>query len=536
MSGRRFQGYWQAYTDLLELHARGWWDESQLRAHYESSGKAEGRLLSRPEDIPPDWSDWLYFSDWHDEFSWWWRKGVLDTGAYSALVNPEEWLPAGRISQSERMRDLTSLSPQARMQLVEHARALPGSGPLREMHRTALRWCSDGESYALPLADLVAERFPGPVDQLLILPWLEAGGAERVGIWHHEAALHAGLTSVMVLGDGAAISPHFADHAGRAINLCEIFLEEFGVDFTRLPIEQRCEALVAVLEALRPRLAHLIHSYLGYTTFTEAATASRARAAVGRLHVSAFCPHIHPDGCQDGYFRYLPDLMPLTDCVVFDNSWYRQELVTRFGLEESRTAVLRYPVTRIAPVEPAPGPDCNRVLWASRLDAQKNPAILAPIAAELPELEFLVYGSAVLNDTVVDWATMPPNVHRAGGFSDPAALPLGEVFAFLYTSRFDGMPNIVMEIGARGVPVVAPPVGGIADFLGADWELQVDHPEDVAGYVRQLRRLYRQPDLRAAAGARLVDIARRERSVQRFFADIRPLLPDADSMHSNVAE
>ena len=45
------------------------------------------------------------------------------------------------------------------------------------------------------------------------------------------------------------------------------------------------------------------------------------------------------------------------------------------------------------------------------------------------------------------------------------SLPIANFDAFIYTSSFDGMPNIILETMACGLPVVAPDVGGIGEAV-----------------------------------------------------------------------
>ncbi|MEL6235138.1 MAG: hypothetical protein AAFR46_12095 [Pseudomonadota bacterium] len=521
-----FETYWQAYADLMWLRAKGLWSDPQFHAHYEKSGAREGRRIRSAEDIPPDWSDWLYFRDWSDDFELLWRRGILPTGAYAALAGQSRGAEHGRAAQNRRLGELTSMSPDARLQLVEHARDFPGSGPLRDLARGRLRWTADEQGHLLPLQDLVAARFPDGADQAVVMPWLRIGGAERVGAWHHRAAEAAGLSSALILCDGETVAPFFAMHQPRIINLPEIYTTTFGVEFRSLSIETRCEALIAVLEVLAPARAHLVHSYIGYTAFTHSMMADRAHAAVGSLHVSAFCTHVHNSGVADGYFRYVPDLAARTERFVFDNRWYRDDLTARFGLPETQTAVLDYPIEPAETVDLEASAGSNTVLWASRLDSQKNPRVLGEIACALPDLRFLVYGDAVLNDEAVDWAAMPANVQACGGFASPADLPFDQAFAFLYTSRFDGMPLILMDVGSRGLPIVTPSIGGIGDLMGADWPHYVDGPDDVAGYVRELTALHDSLETRRASATRMLAMLGETRGVDRFLAAAAALLPE----------
>ena len=166
----------------------------------------------------------------------------------------------------------------------------------------------------------------------------------------------------------------------------------------------------------------------------------------------------------------------------------------------------------------------RKILWASRLDAQKNPQILGAIAAQLPDVQFLVYGRAVLGDHSMDWAKMPQNVIECGGFFSVDELPINEVDAFLYTSRFDGMPNILLEIAARGLPIITPPVGGVPDFLGSDWPLYVGNPDDVEGYVTALNRVLNEPDLRRSAVDTQFATLKSQRASKTFYNAVKYVL------------
>ena len=129
----------------------------------------------------------------------------------------------------------------------------------------------------------------------------------------------------------------------------------------------------------------------------------------------------------------------------------------------------------------------RNVLWASRIDHQKNPGILLDIARLMPELTFHMYGRRVLNDTEFDLGRLPVNVRFHGEYSSIRQLFSRNYLCFLYTSRFDGMPNVLMEMAAAGLPIVTPPVGGVTDFFGSDWPGFVPEGENVRQYIDVIR-------------------------------------------------
>ncbi|HMN14468.1 MAG TPA: glycosyltransferase family 4 protein, partial [Bellilinea sp.] len=96
-------------------------------------------------------------------------------------------------------------------------------------------------------------------------------------------------------------------------------------------------------------------------------------------------------------------------------------------------------------------------------------------------------------------------------------LPLGECDAFLYTSSSDGMPNVLIEAMAHGLPVVASVVGGIGDLVSDETGWPVRDVDDVDAYCSALRQLLDgAEDTRARARAGLALVS--ERHSFRAFA------------------
>ena len=130
----------------------------------------------------------------------------------------------------------------------------------------------------------------------------------------------------------------------------------------------------------------------------------------------------------------------------------------------------------------------------------------------------------MLGDDQINWDTMPENVENSGEFFNIDELPMDECFAFLYTSKFDGTPNILLEIGSRGLPIVTPNIGGIAGFLGDTWPLYVSDPEDIDGYVTHLKLLESDSKMAASLCKAQDDILKEERQFDGFIDSIKNLL------------
>lgn len=149
--------------------------------------------------------------------------------------------------------------------------------------------------------------------------------------------------------------------------------------------------------------------------------------------------------------------------------------------------------------------DRLRLLTVGRLDAEKNPLLLPEIVARLHEhyegWQLTVVGSGSFEHEVAE---------RAGelGVGDAIRLtgevPFGESLwelyssssAFLHVSLTEGVPQVLHEAAAAGLPVVATDVGGVRAALdGGRLGLMVP-PRDPVAAVEALERLRNDEMLR----------------------------------------
>lgn len=159
----------------------------------------------------------------------------------------------------------------------------------------------------------------------------------------------------------------------------------------------------------------------------------------------------------------------------------------------------------------------HRLLWASRIGAQKRPELLADIGRALKvaglDVAIDVYGTP---DSGVDPRSLfhdhSSSVAYHGSFAAFRDLPVESCDAFIYTSAYDGLPNILLEALGAGLPVIAPDVGGVGEVVKpglTGW--LVDGADDqrlVQAYVCAIRALYEDWDAvadMAENGRRLIE-------------------------------
>jgi glycosyltransferase involved in cell wall biosynthesis len=207
-------------------------------------------------------------------------------------------------------------------------------------------------------------------------------------------------------------------------------------------------------------------------------------------------------------FSFLSDMIEHLDHVVADNDHVIRFDTDRIGVDNTKWQRIyarqtsRLSLPQAAERARAAPP---RILWAGRMDKQKRPDLIAPIAARLarlrPDAEIHVYGGALLDDFDPVSLGECTNVRVRGPFSCFDEIAQQGFACFLYTSLFDGLPNVLLEAIAAGLPVVAPDVGGVSELIddGRTGCLLAADPDTDAladTYACALAALLGSPDLR----------------------------------------
>ncbi len=163
------------------------------------------------------------------------------------------------------------------------------------------------------------------------------------------------------------------------------------------------------------------------------------------------------------------------------------------------------------------GPGRRLIAFVGRLEEQKGLdwllRLLPQVLEGLPQHDLAVVGSgpqrAALS-RLTQQQGLADRVHFVGFRSDvPAILAASEVLAL--PSRWEGMPNVVLEAMAAGRPVVATGAEGVIEALGpgsAQQVVRLDHGE---AFVAKLRAILQNRELAARLGQ-----ANRQRVEQLF--------------------
>jgi glycosyltransferase involved in cell wall biosynthesis len=162
------------------------------------------------------------------------------------------------------------------------------------------------------------------------------------------------------------------------------------------------------------------------------------------------------------------------------------------------------------------GADDPVVVGVFRFGPEKRPLlfleVVARLARQFPGLRAVIAGDGLLRDTIeqaIRRRGLGAVVHLLGLTADVAlAMAAGDLL--LHVSRFEGLPNVVLEAQLLGRPVVATRAGGTAEAVAPVLEPFLCAVDDTAGLVAACAGLLAdRPRARALGAAAGRDIRAR---------------------------
>jgi starch synthase (maltosyl-transferring) len=178
----------------------------------------------------------------------------------------------------------------------------------------------------------------------------------------------------------------------------------------------------------------------------------------------------------------------------------------------------QYPAESVADL-PQFGVPADRqvIVFVGRLHEQKGIDWMLRVAprflSELPSHDLLLVGEGPQWTRLQELAAslgIADRVHFAGWRADVPEILAASALLVL-PSRWEGMPNVLLEAMATGLPVVSTRAAGVEELLGPLSDGQTVNVDDAEGFVRAIVGLVESP-------SRAQEIGRqnRRRAAERF--------------------
>ncbi len=233
----------------------------------------------------------------------------------------------------------------------------------------------------------------------------------------------------------------------------------------------------------------------------------------GRLPSRRWLPVLALVWSMDALYRLLGRMLPTT--VV------GAALVQRYGGE--RPSLLSMTVSVVRAAEVADGPAERswegriKLLTVGRIEPEKNPLLLAEALAALERERPGRYCLAWIGQGRLA-EPLRRRVAELGltdglallGFVSPDAIleHYRSAHAFVHVSLTEGVPQVLVEALACGLPVVATDVGGVRTALDDGRAAVLVPPGDAGALVQAIKRLTDEAGLRRGLAERGLELAR----------------------------
>ncbi|WP_167626647.1 glycosyltransferase [Paracoccus luteus] len=362
------------------------------------------------------------------------------------------------------------------------------------------------------------ERLPaGQYDTVVAMPFCKMGGADFVAGVLTRALDRRGARVLVLRTEQADWErPDWFPQGIATADLSDLL--------GQVDMRTRASVLYAVLHHAGARRLFNVNSRAAYETMLRfGAQLSRFMA----LYTYYFCADRRPDGTEVGYaIDFFASLQGNLDCALIDNADFARVLVDRHALTPGMAARVQ-PLYSPAMEPPAGVPVVDaqiatsagrsrpRILWAGRFDRQKRFDLVQQIARLLPGWDFLCWGKAVL-DQAPDLSALPDNMTLMGTYGRLDELPLTDCDGWLYTSGWDGLPTILIEIAAKGMPVVASAVGGVPELVDDTTGWPVEPGAGAEAYAAALTEMLADPARRRERATALMARARDRHSFDHY--------------------
>jgi glycosyltransferase involved in cell wall biosynthesis len=396
------------------------------------------------------------------------------------------------------------LAPQAKLRIKSAVRAYESAKKFGESTRNSLeagmrvffqRQATNKtiSKELFKLLDLVSSHAQrhGTITHVFALPFMGHGGAEKVvrNIANCLARTHRNSASVVVTTErDAPFDVRDFPETTMVVNMKR--------DISTMLNETESQQLLNdFITAIEPQVFHIINSDTAWHMLNNFEHKYKYRTKIfGSIFAFQFSPDMkNKIGFAD---QFLLNALPRLNGLITDNHRFVEMAIDEYGLTDDSAKKFHvvYQSTEKSGYMPEQSrqriTSIRRYVWAGRLDAEKRIDMLMEIATQMPRAEFHVYGKHVVDRVEILNTSYPSNVIYKGGFNNVRELTLGEPYdAFLFTSRWEGLPNILLEVGELGIPIVAVDVGGVSELISQETGYLISSSASAKDYVSALEEM-----------------------------------------------
>lgn len=389
------------------------------------------------------------------------------------------------------------------------------------------------------VAKQLRQRFEGrSFEHIVLLPHVRMSGASKIGgHFAHAAADVVGAENTLVVLCDLPILEHpewFPENV-EILNFAELV-----GDMKNGP--EKGALLYDLFRGVNAKSITNVNSGVAWALFRNF---GRQLSQDFSMNCYLFCWEETKQGARVGYpIQWLHDTVNCFSKIVCDSAFLAEHVMDRFALTEDVV------VPALTPIDPTSikyssdqdvslnsksqrskktaNASGKKLLWAGRFDRQKRMDVLLAIAERNPQWEFIVYGKPVLEDKeteeIVTALSAMNNVEIMGAYQHVGDVLQHQPDLFLYTSQYDGIPTVLLEIGELELPIVAPDVGGVNEVINSNTGWLIGVCDDVDAYEAAIRDALKNREAATQKAKNFKKLLRSEHSLETYLNTLKTVL------------
>ena len=302
-------------------------------------------------------------------------------------------------------------------------------------------------------------------NHLVVVPHIVKGGADLTAIRLVKALSEIDDKNRVLVISTMNLTSHWAHKLEEFSNVDYISPYEIFNDFSKEELEL---VLLRILQNWNISHLHIINSEVAYQLLIDFKKVISTNIKI-LLHTYAF------DMDKEGFiYNYiangLVDTYPRVDKFITDSMTYKNQLCLINGFDQGKIECLKQPIKEsLKPIQKSGR--TNKIFWAGRISDAKLVEVAVEVGKKLAgqKIELHFYGHLdheyALNDNFEKMIRDYKNIFYHGSFDNFSEIPTNEYDLLLFTSKNEGMPNILLEAISTNTYVVASSVGAIGEIV-----------------------------------------------------------------------
>ena len=221
--------------------------------------------------------------------------------------------------------------------------------------------------------------------------------------------------------------------------------------------------LALLIQKMKPKMVFCINSSLGYEVIR---CYGNTLSQITQLFSAFFSQSPNIIG-KPFAAKYLESSANFGR-ILTDNNKFLEEQKTRLSKNQLESAlVMPQPVERLSRLEFSKAllkrknrksQKIKKLLWLGRWESHKDTELVTKLAQSHPEIAIDVFGPLSQENVVLfpNLLFYPPTLEIRN-------INLNQYDAFIFTSKYEGMPNSVLEMAGRAIPIISANVGGLLE-------------------------------------------------------------------------